>query len=279
MKELYLTPKILPKIPLEAEVINTDTMANKTLEELEELPVYVGNSTNKLADFFDIEGETSMNPNKQSIVILGDVPRTKFVGAKMSAGRITIEGDVGMHLGACMSGGEIIVKGSASDWAGAELEGGLIKIEGNAGNQLGCAYRGSNEGMTGGCIHVKGDAGMETGGFMRRGIIVIEGDVGKFLGAHLNGGEIFIFGEASKRLGAEAKGNGGFIACLGGATYILPTYVYDTTYQPVALRLYMLQLRDELGIERADDFLDARCKRYRGDLAVGGNAEIFLFEE
>lgn len=279
MRELYLRPKDQPDLPIEAEVISPDFMVSKNINEIEKLEVYVGNKTHRLADFFDIEGNTAKDPNDQSIIIPENVTKTKFIGAKMSGGKITLEGDVGMHLGTAMLGGEIHVKGSTSDWAGAEMEGGLIQIEGNAGNQLGCAYRGSSEGMTGGCIHVKGSAGIETGGFMRRGRIIIEGDVGPFLGVHFNGGEIFVFGEASRRLGAGGKGNGGFIACYGGVESLLPTYLYDTTYRPVAMRLYMLQLRDELEIEKADEFLGARYRRYRGDLAVGGDAEILIFEE
>jgi formylmethanofuran dehydrogenase subunit C len=133
--------------------------------------------------------------------------------------------------------------------------------------------------MTGGCILVEGDAGFETGSFMRRGMIVIRGNVGPFAGVHMNGGEIFVFGRVARRLGAEAKGNGGFIACLGEVESLLPTYVYDTTYVPTMMKLYLRQLRDELGVSEADEFLDAPFRRYRGDVAVGGNAEILVAEK
>jgi hypothetical protein len=95
----------------------------------------------------------------------------------------------------------------------------------------------------------------------------------------MNGGQIFVFGRASRRLGAEAKGNGGFIACLGEVESILPTYLYDTTYNPAFMKLYLRQLRDELGIEEAMKFIDTPFRRYRGDLAVGGNAEILIAEK
>ena len=159
------------------------------------------------------------------------------------------------------------------------MKGGLLRIHGDAGNQLGAAYRGSPEGMTGGCIVVGGNVGVEAGAFIRRGMIVIQGDVGPFLGVHMNGGEIFVFGRAARRLGAEAKGNGGFIACLGEVESLLPTYVHDTTYRPDFMKLYLLQLRDQLGIAEAGEYLDTSFGRYRGDLAVGGTGEILVAEK
>jgi formylmethanofuran dehydrogenase subunit C len=213
------------------------------------------------------------------IVVDSEVPDVKYVGAGLAAGQVLVEGCVGMHAGAQMKGGELIVTGDASDWAGAEMKGGLLRIHGNAGNQLGAAYRGSPEGMTGGCIVVGGNVGVEAGAFMRRGMMVIQGDVGPFLGVHMNGGEIFVFGKAARRLGAEAKGNGGFIACFGEVEAILPTYIHDTTYRPDFMKLYLRQLRDQLGIEEAGEYLGTSFRRYRGDLAVGGSGEILVAEK
>jgi formylmethanofuran dehydrogenase subunit C len=278
MKELRITPKEFSRIPIEAEVINPDKVVGKTLEEVRELSIYIGNSKICLGDFFEIAGETSEESSEQLIIVAGNADNIKYIGSEMSAGRVLVEGCVGMHAGSMMRGGELIVTGDASDWAGAEMKGGLLRIHGNAGNQLGAAYRGSAKGMTGGCIVVGENVGLEAGTFMRRGMIIIQGDVGPFLGAHMNGGEIFVFGRSSKRLGAEAKGNGGFIACLGGVEAILPTYIYDTTYRPTFMKLYLRQLRDQLGIEEASKFLETPFKRYRGDIAIGGNAEILIAE-
>jgi len=41
----------------------------------------------------------------------------------MNAGRIVIEGDIGMHCGNFMSAGEIIIKGNADAWLGREMRG------------------------------------------------------------------------------------------------------------------------------------------------------------
>ena len=278
MNELILTPKKLPELPLEAEVITPDSVAGKTLKEVKSLPVYVGNTTEILGKYFDVKGETAETPSDQLVAIQGECENVKYIGAGMTAGRLIVEGCVGMHAGAEMEGGELIVTGSASNWAGAEMKGGLLRIHGDAGHQLGAAYRGSPEGMTGGVIVVGGSVGLEAGAFMRRGMLIIHGNVGSFLGVHMNGGEIFVFGKVARRFGAEAKGNGGFIACFGGVESILPTYVYDTTFRPDFLKLYLRQLRDQLGIEVAGKYLDASFRRYRGDIAVGGTAEILVVE-
>jgi formylmethanofuran dehydrogenase subunit C len=278
MKELLLTPKKLPKLPLEAEVITSDSVAGKTLKEVRALPVYVGNTAQTLGKYFEIKGRTAKAPSDQLIAIQGECENVKYIGAGMTAGRLIVEGCVGMHVGAEMEGGELIVTGSASNWAGAEMKGGLLRIHGDAGHQLGAAYRGSPEGMTGGVIIVGGDVGLEAGAFMRRGMLIIHGNVSPFLGVHMNGGEIFVFGKVARRFGAEAKGNGGFIACFGEVESILPTYVYDTTFRPDFMKLYLRKLRDQLGIEAAGKYIETSFRRYRGDIAIGGTAEILVAE-
>jgi formylmethanofuran dehydrogenase subunit C len=276
MRKIVLTPRGFSNIPIEAEVISPDVFAGKTLQEIRELPIYYGNEEVPMKEYIHAQGKVAETPDKQLIVIDGDARHIKQIGARMSAGRIVVQGWAGMHLGAQMSGGDITVEGNALDWAGAEMKGGVIRILGDAGNLIGAAYRGSSEGMTGGCIMVIGSAGSEMGSFMRRGMIVVLGDTGDFTGVHMNGGEIFIFGKPGKRVGAQARGNGGFIACFGGFDELLPTYRYDTTYTPVFMRLYLRRLYEKLGISVASQYIDTPMRRYRGDMAVGGNAEILV---
>ena len=278
MKELTLVPREVTRIPVEAEAISPNVVAGKTLAEVQGLVVYQGKTRLRLSDLFTVTGETADTPAEQRIVVDGGAPHVKYIGAGMGAGSVVIKGDAGMHTGAQMAGGELTVMGDASDWAGAEMKGGVLRIEGDAGHLLGAAYRGSSEGMTGGCIVVGGGVGSEAASFMRRGMIVVKGGTGAFTGVHMNGGEIFVFGKAGRRLGAQAKGNGGFIACLGGVEELLPTYICDTTYKPTFMRLYLRQLAETLGVEEALRFIDTPLRRYRGDLAVGGNAEILVAE-
>ena len=276
MKKIVLTPKGFSNIPIEADVISPDVFAGKTLQEIRNLPIHYGNEEVEMKEYIHAQGKVAEKPEEQLIVIDGDARHIKQIGTKMTAGKIVVQGYAGMHLGAQMSGGDITVTGNALDWAGAEMKGGVIKVLGDAGNLLGAAYRGSSEGMTGGCIVITGNAGSELGSFMRRGKIVVMGNTEDFTGVHMNGGEIFIFGKPGKRLGAQARGNGGFIACFNGADEILPTYRYDTTFTPVFMRLYLKHLYEKLGIMSAPQFIDKPLQRYRGDLAVGGNAEILV---
>ncbi len=263
-------------IPIEAENITPDLIAGKQLSEIERLAVYTGNRQHNLSELFEISGDVATEVGGQMIVVEGETSLVKYIGSSMSSGKIIVEGNAGMHLGSRMTGGEIQVKGSVDDWAGAEMSGGYIRVNENAGNRLGSGYRGSSEGMTGGVIVVDGKVGQECGAFLRRGMIVIRGAVAPFAGVHMNGGQIFAFGQVSKRLGASAKGNGGFIACLGGVEQMLPTYIYDSTYKPNFMRVYLQQLSENLGVKEAAKFMDTPFERFSGDLACGGNNEIFV---
>jgi formylmethanofuran dehydrogenase subunit C len=279
MKSIILTPKKSSKIPVEAEAIIPDSFAGKTLEEIRNLNVYVGNGVHVLDEFFKVDGESAESAMKQKIIVDGDAAHVKYIGRGMTSGEVVIKGNAGMHTGSMMSGGSLTVEGDADDWAGAEMKGGLLRIRGNAKDLLGSAYRGSSEGLTGGCIFVDGNIGSEAGSFMRRGMMVVRGNTGNYTGLQLNGGEIFVFGRLGKRAGALAKGNGGFIACFGDVEEILPTYILETTYTPTFMRLYLRELSEKLGLEEATRFMGAPLMRYRGDMAVGGTAEILIAQK
>ena len=72
-------------------------------------------------DFFTVDGEGG-----DEIEIRGDAAKVKWIGRDMTRGRITVQGNAGMHLGAYLRGGGIEVTGNASDWVGAEMLNGLI---------------------------------------------------------------------------------------------------------------------------------------------------------
>lgn len=279
MKSITLTPKKYSKISIEAEVITPDNFAGKTLEGIKALKVYIGNSVQNLEEFFEVDGESAEEAREQTILVDGDAAHVKYIGKGMTSGEVVIKGNAGMHTGSMMSGGKLTVSGNVDDWAGAEMMGGLLKIHGNARDLLGSAYRGSSEGLTGGCIVVDGDIGSEAGSFMRRGMIVVRGNSGTFTGLQMNGGVIFVFGRLGKRAGALAKGNGGFIACFGGIEELLPTYIFETTYTPTFMILYLRELSENLGIDEAIKFIGTPLNRYKGDMSVGGNAEILLAQK
>src|SRR5436309_7291783 len=152
-------------VPVEAECLTPDNLAGKSAAEVASLAVQHGNAPAALGEFFSVEGDAGDG----EVVIEGDCARVKWVGAGMTKGRITVRGNVGMHLGAEMRGGEVRVEGNAGDWVGAEMRGGRIHVHGDAGHLVGAAYRGSRLGMRGGVILIDGRAGNEIGGTMRRG--------------------------------------------------------------------------------------------------------------
>lgn len=249
-------------------MISPDVIAGLTNDQIRELPVYLGKNQRRLDDFFTVEGEKS-----EDLKIVGDAHRVKWIGRDMTRGRITVEGNAGMHLGSNMQGGVIEVSGNVSDWLGAEMGAGLIKIHGNAGGQVGAAYRGSLAGMRDGTIIIEGTAGLEVGGRMKRGTIVVAGGVRDFAGLEMRGGTI-ILGGAELRTGASMMR--GTIISLKPIP-VLPTFAYASTYSPTFLRLYAKRF-DMPGFKIPFDETKGAYQRYTGDAAIPGRGELLIWE-
>jgi formylmethanofuran dehydrogenase subunit C len=264
-----LTLKERPHVPLEAEVLAPDVIAGLSHNEVRGLPVILGKRRCRLDDFFDVEG-----PGSEHLEIHGDLGRVKWIGRGMTRGRITVHGNVGMHLGAYMKGGSIEVTGDASDWVGAEMTGGLIRVRGNAGGQIGAAYRGSLSGMRNGTILIGGSAGTEIGMRMRRGLIVVGGPVRDFAGLQMKAGTIVLMSGAELRTGAWMVR--GTIISLKRIR-LLPTFAPASTYNPTFLRLYARHLKG-LGVSLPCDGADGMYQRYTGDTAVPGQGEILVWQ-
>jgi formylmethanofuran dehydrogenase subunit C len=268
MTPLKLTLKTTPNVPLEVEVLTPDRLAGLTLDEVRAQPVQLGKRQLHLADFFDIEGE-----NGEDLQIFGATRQLKSIGRRMTRGRITVHGHVGMHVGAAMRGGEIEVHGDAGDWLGAEMKGGVIRIHGNAGGQVGAAYRGSPAGMKKGTILIDGSAGIEVGMRMRRGTIVIKGPVRDFVGLEMKGGTIVLLSGAEQRVGAWM--NRGTIVSLLPLP-LLPTFTFACTYQPDFLRLIGRYLT-RFGIDIPCTPQDGPYDLYSGDTSIPGKGEILVW--
>lgn len=266
---ITLTLKKHPTVPLEAEVLSPDMVEKLSHDELRALPVWHGKRHLRLDEFFDVEGAGG-----EEIIIKGDCGRVKWIGKGMTHGRITIHGNVGMHLGAYMKGGAIEVTGNTSDWVGAEMTDGLIRIHGNGGGQIGAAYRGSLRGMNGGTILVDGSAGMEVGMRMKRGVIAIKGPVRDFAGLQMKGGTLFLLGGAELRTGAWMIR--GTIVTLSPIK-LMPTFTYACTYQPEFLRIYNQHLQS-LGMSIPIAGPAGSYQRYAGDTAVPGKGEILVWQ-
>jgi len=258
-----------PDVPLEAEVITPDQLAGLSNAQVRELIIYHGKRQVPLEEFFDVDGDGS-----QDIVLHGDLNKVRWVGHGMTSGRITIHGDVGMHLGARMKRGHIEVHGSAGDWIGAEMKNGFIHVHGNAGGQIGAAYRGAPSGMRNGTIIVDGSAGLEVGMRMRRGTIVLGGVARDFCGLQMKGGTIVLREGAEIRAGAWM--NRGTIISLK-PLQMMPTFAHANDDTPTFLNIYSRHLK-QYGINLPDADAAGVYRRYIGDLSVPGKGEILVWQ-
>lgn len=267
-------------MPIEADAIRPDRFAGCSLSEIVASPLLYGRRWMTVGDLFTLraDGERpadAAGADPLHITLIGDLRHVKRIGEGMRQGRITIHGDVGMHLGAQMRGGEIVVHGNVGAWAGAHLSGGRIRIHGNAGPMLGAAYVGEKRGMRGGVIIVDGDAGPRVGERMRRGLIVVQGDVGPFAGARIIAGSIIVFGALGARAGAGMK-RGSIVALGGVSEELLPTFRYTCSYRPVFLRYYLRRLR-EWALPVTSGQIDGLFHRYVGDITSLGKGEILIY--
>jgi formylmethanofuran dehydrogenase subunit C len=258
-----------PTVPLEAEVLTPNKLADLSNDEIRSLIVYHGRRQLPLGEFFDVDGERS-----HDLVLHGALHKVRWIGRAMSKGSVTIHGNVGMHLGAYMAGGRIEVHGNASDWIGAEMKNGFIHIHGNAGGQVGAAYRGSLGGMKDGMIIVDGAAGLEVGMRMRGGLIVIRGPAKDFTGLQMKGGTIILMGGAEIRTGAWM--NKGTIVSLK-PLQLMPTFTLKAARDPTFLSDYAAQTK-AFGIDLPHTIAEGTFQLYSGDRSVSDKGEILLWQ-
>lgn len=265
---MKLTLHTPPEVPLEADVISADQFIGKSQSEIAALTIFHGNNPHKLSDFFTISGEIKDG----RIELEGDLTKVKLLGQGMSFGELNITGSVGAHLGAEISGGEIVVSGDAGDWVGREMSGGRITIKGNAGHLVGSAVRGASIGMCGGEIFIFGSAKNEVGNGMRRGMIAIAGDSGDFTGVNMKAGTIVVLGKLGQRPGASMV-RGTIISTQNAV--LLPTFSYNTSYQPSFLKNILIYLR-KLGFPIEENQLNGNYQRWSGDSIELNKGEILL---
>jgi formylmethanofuran dehydrogenase subunit C len=219
--------------------------------ELARRPVYLerdGSAT--LGDLFDVTGDPA-----GSLRVIGDLSLGNRIGAGLSEGDVTVEGDVGREAGLAMAGGSLV-------------------IEGNAGDQAGAAPLGFKRGMTGGELIVRGSTGAGAGSAMRRGLLVVGGKAGEQTGVGMIAGTVVVFGQAGTDSGLWSKR--GTLLAFGRIT-IPATYTYACTYQPVHLRLLLSRLRSRYGLPVRSRHLSGFYRRYSGDMAELGKGEILTW--
>jgi formylmethanofuran dehydrogenase subunit C len=255
---LTLTLREQPYVPLEAEVLTPDQLVG----DIAALPLWHGKERTRVGEFFEVSG------SGDDVRLEGDLSRVRYVGAGMTAGRLTVAGDVGMHAGVGMRGGELHVEGNAGDHAGAGMRGGMLVVRGSAGRKLG------GERMRGGEIVVHGDAGAQAGAGLRRGLIAVAGRLGEAAGLRMLAGTIVALGGLGPRAGAGMR-RGSLVTT---EAQPLPTFTFSCTYRPPFLRLYLRRLR-ALGLAVSDEQLDGRYARWCGDGLELRRGEILILED
>ncbi|MFW6117056.1 MAG: formylmethanofuran dehydrogenase subunit C [Thermoproteota archaeon] len=260
---IKLSPVKKFQFPVMAYSITPDAFQEKTLEEIKELEVWEGNTQTTLGELFKVEEDGEDQSEDADIALQGDLSRVQNIGAKMTQGTITLEGDVGMHLGEEMRGGKITVKGEVSDWAGSMMRGGTIIIHGDAGHYLAASYRGSERGMRGGKIIVHGNVGKEAGAYMRKGLIKVYGNADQFAGFRMRRGTIYIQNDCERRAGACMKK--GKIVVGGVIKSVMPTFTIDA-------------IKKKTKIEK-DKKVEGPFYRFLGDLADNGRGKLYVKQE
>lgn len=222
METVTITMKNAPALYLEADTISPDAFAGKSAAQIAALSVHEGNVPSTLGKYFEVSGNAGATAADTKIVVKGDVKRVKYIGFKMSAGEVVIEGSTDQYVGAWMTGGKLLAKGDVTAFAATAMKGGELVIEGNAGNYLGAAYRGDWRGMSGGKILVKGNAGSDIGMYMLGGEIVVNGDIDVHAMTHAEGGNLIVRGNAKSKLGGQmVEGN---IYVFGTIEVMMPGY-------------------------------------------------------
>ncbi|HEV7366478.1 MAG TPA: formylmethanofuran dehydrogenase subunit C [Gemmatimonadales bacterium] len=222
--------------------------ATLSAREMAERPVYLERGGRvRLGDLFDLTGQP--------------MGRIRFVGDLQSADR----------LGAGLSEGEVTVEGNVGQEAGLALAGGSLDIRGDAGPRAGAAPLGYKRGMTGGELIVRGSAGPEAGAAMRRGLLVVYQNAGERTGLGMIAGTVIVFGTAGRETGLWSKR--GSVVALGRITPPA-TYLLACTYQPPILRLMLTRLSTRYGLSVQRKHLTGSYRRYSGDMAELGKGEI-----
>ena len=260
--EVVLKPKMAFRVPIYAPCIKPDAFAGLSEREIGSLELLKGNRRMRLADLFHVEGDGAARAEELTIRLVGDFSKVRQVGFEMTAGRVVVEGPVGLLAGEHMRGGTLVIRGDAGSWLGSRMRGGSIEVFGSAGDYVGSAYRGARDGMRGGSIVIHGSAGNELGNWMRGGTILVEGNVGLFPGIHMRDGAILIKGDCEGRPGALM--HGGKIIICGHLPSVLPGFSI---------------LRISKSVKFAGEKIQGPFYTFVGDLTEDGDGRLHVAKE
>lgn len=266
MSALTFTLKKTLQHSLNCAALTPNNLANKSATEIAGTLLQYGKNQIRADEIFEITGNDTQN-----ICFKSSTNKLDYLGANMSAGTLTIEGDAGAYLGFSLSKGEIHCHGNTEAFTACNMAGGLLKINGNTGDFLGGASAGLRKGMRGGTVIVKGNAGDRTGDQMRRGLILIEGNVGDYCGSRMIAGTIGVLGNVGQYAGFNMQ---------RGTLLLKNAPKLHATMQDCGMHtLPFLSLMFK-SLEKYDTKFSRintqRIQRYVGDVACNGNGEILL---
>jgi formylmethanofuran dehydrogenase subunit C len=210
---------------------------------------------------------------------MGDATQIRFeggserfdrIGAGMSQGEISVDGDVGIQAGRSMQGGRLAIAGNAGPWAASGMTDGRLMISGHAGDRLGGPLAGETVGMRGGVVLVRGNVGARAGDRMRRGMIIVEGKADTYAGSRMIAGTIIVRGRVGRLPGYLM--NRGTIVTLDGSDALSPTFADSGVHELLATVLMARYIETySPGIAAT---LRRPWRRLLGDMAVIGKGEI-----
>ncbi|MBC7788247.1 MAG: formylmethanofuran dehydrogenase subunit C [Methylophilaceae bacterium] len=271
MNTLSLTIKITLQQRLDCTPLTPCKLNNLTQTEIASIPLYYGKAQLRVDEVFELDFNN--NPAISSIIFNDANEKMDCIGANMSAGELSINGNAGNQLGFKMSAGKIFCSGNVGEFAGCGMSDGFINIHGNVGDFLGAALTGERKGMRGGTIIIKGNAGDRVGDQMRRGLILIEGNAGDYCGSRMIAGTIGVLGTLGQYTAYSMR----------RGTLLLKTLptLHATVQDCGTHTLPYLSLLFN-SFKRFDtpfnQIKSQRVQRYVGDLGTSGNGEILIIQ-
>ena len=267
MAHLTLKLKAKPECRIDLSGLAPAIAAGSSLADLEKLTVSGGLTPVCLADVFTLSGTPG-----DTITIAGGSDRLDGVGAGMTSGMLTIDGDVGNTAGQGMRGGRLEIHGSAGAYLGTGVRAGLIHISGSAGDYAGAVTAGHRFGMVGGTIVIDGNLGARAGDKMRRGLILVRGHTGELAGSRMIGGTIIAEGGFGATPGQLMR-RGTLIGPHAGR--LLNTFADCGFHELVILSVMSRAWQRDLG-PLAPKRFSHKVQRFAGDLATIGKGELLL---
>lgn len=267
MSALTFTLRAKPEQRLDLSPLTPDRLAGKTLAEIAALELHTTRRRVTTGEIFKIR-----MGDAQTLRFVGGSERFDWLGAGMTGGAITLEGDAGAQAGRLMAGGMLTVLGSVGVYAASGMTGGRLEVTGDAGDFLAAPAPGEMAGMAGGLVIVRGNAGQRAGERLRRGVLIVEGDAGAYAGCRMVAGTLGICGKAGRHPGALMQR--GTILLSGPPAEMLPAFADCGPQDLVITRLIARALTPDS--RRAAALFARKLRRFAGDMSQLGKGEILL---